>query len=124
MAKVVSSIGGSSITRTSQLINDGESSSSEFVEEKDLSDVAFSGDYNDLINTPGYLEGDKHYVHDQGVPSNFWTIIHNLNKMPTVVIVDSAGTVVEGSVRYSQDNPLNELTVSFNGSFSGKGFLN
>lgn len=43
---------GSNITKTSDIINDGSDGTSQYVEEDELNDVAFSGDYNDLSNKP------------------------------------------------------------------------
>lgn len=64
---------------------------------------------------------DKNYVHDQGVPMDVWVINHNLNKKPSLTVIDSAGSSVEGSVDYLNDNAL---IVRFNGKFSGKATLN
>lgn len=46
------SLGAVSINNTSDLINDGSDGSSTYVENSELSVVAISGDYNDLINAP------------------------------------------------------------------------
>lgn len=43
---------GSSITNTSELVNDGASGTSTYVELSGISVVGISGDYNDLINAP------------------------------------------------------------------------
>ena len=43
---------------------------------------------------------DKHYEHRQNVSSSIWKINHNLNKKPSVTVVDSAGTEVVGDVKY------------------------
>lgn len=64
---------------------------------------------------------DKYYRHYQGTPSNTWTITHNLNKRPSVMITDSAGTVCTGDIEYIDNN---QLIVTFNGSFSGYAELN
>jgi hypothetical protein len=61
------------------------------------------------------------YVHTQGSPSASWNITHNMNKYPSVTIVDSSNNTVEGEVVY---NTLNSLTVNFSGSFSGKAYIN
>lgn len=61
------------------------------------------------------------YIHDQDVPSAEWTINHNLNKYPSVTIVDSAGTCVFGAVQYAS---ANTIICSFSGAFSGKAYLN
>ncbi len=65
--------------------------------------------------------GDAHYVHNQASPSATWTIVHNLGKKPSVEIVDSAETVVEGNVQYVDNNVV---TVTFSSGFSGKAYLN
>lgn len=67
------------------------------------------------------LNGDKAYVHNQQVASDTWVISHTLAKYPSVVVIDSAGTVVIGEVQYLS-NSLVQCT--FIGSFAGKAFLN
>lgn len=64
---------------------------------------------------------DKHYTHDQGMPSQVWTINHGLNKFPTAAAVDTAKTVVMGQIDYID---LNNITITFNASFSGEAYLN
>tara|TARA_B110000285_G_scaffold156620_1_gene174770 strand:- start:1386 stop:2315 length:930 start_codon:yes stop_codon:yes gene_type:complete len=61
------------------------------------------------------------YTHSQGLPSATWTIIHGLGKYPSVTAVDSAGSVVVGGVDYID---ANNLTISFNASFSGLAYIN
>ena len=61
------------------------------------------------------------YLHEQGLPSAFWSINHNLGKFPSIHVFDTAGTEIEGSVEYID---INNLTVSFNNAFSGKATLN
>lgn len=65
--------------------------------------------------------GDKHYTHTQGSASSTWTITHNLGKMPSVVVVDSADNYVVGEVHYDS---LNQVTVTFGSAFAGKAYLN
>ena len=67
---------------------------------------------------------DKHYYHNQSSPSATWTITHNLGKVPSVSIIDSGGKLVYGIVELAIGNELNELTITFNGAFSGKAYLN
>lgn len=43
-------------TKTSDLLNDGETSDSRYVEEKELADVAFSGEYSDLKNISNHID--------------------------------------------------------------------
>jgi len=64
---------------------------------------------------------DKYLRFDQNLPSDTWMITHNLNKYPSVTVVDSAGTVVIGAISYTD---LNSLIVTFSSGFSGSANLN
>ena len=64
---------------------------------------------------------DKHYTHTQSVVADTWNITHNLNKYPSVSVVDSAGNQVEGDIEYVD---ANNVILSFCGAFSGKAYLN
>lgn len=61
------------------------------------------------------------YVHVQGIAAAAWVIEHNMDKYPSVTVVTSAGTVVIGDVTYNNENIV---TVTFNGAFKGKAYLN
>ena len=61
------------------------------------------------------------YTHNQTVAAEEWTINHNMNKKPSVTIVDSANTYVIGEVTYLDSN---SLRVSFKYAFKGKAYLN
>ena len=61
------------------------------------------------------------YVFDQGVAATTWTVTHNLNKYPSVTVVDSAGTTVDCTVTYISSN---ECQLNFNAAFKGKAYLN
>lgn len=78
--------------------------------------------YDLLITILGnQIAGDKNYVHDQFTPSATWTIFHTLNKRASVTIVDTAGSEMEGAIKYYNDN---HLVVTFNFPFSGYAYLN
>ena len=64
---------------------------------------------------------DKHFVYEQGIASDTWVIEHNLNKYPSVSLVDSAGTQFDADVEYNDENTC---TVRMNGATTGKAFLN
>lgn len=64
---------------------------------------------------------DKHYQHNQTTPSATWDVVHNLGKLPSITVMDSAGNVVEGDY----DNvSLNETILTFAGAFSGIAVFN
>lgn len=65
--------------------------------------------------------GDVNYIHDQAVPSTVWTVTHSLNKYPSVTVIDTSSTEVDGTVEYID---LNSLSITFNASFAGKAILN
>lgn len=61
------------------------------------------------------------YVFIQSIPSSVWTINHNLNKAPSVTVIDSAGSIVMGEINYID---MNNIIITFSGAFSGKALLN
>lgn len=64
---------------------------------------------------------DKHFVYEQGVASDTWVIKHNLNKYPSVTVVDTAGNQFIPAVKYIDEN---KCIVTMNGATKGKAFLN
>lgn len=61
------------------------------------------------------------FVYEQGTASDTWVIVHNLNKYPSVTIVDSAGNVFTPAIQYDSKN---QITVTMNGATTGKAYLN
>jgi hypothetical protein len=66
-------------------------------------------------------EGDKNFEFTQASPSTTWSVSHDLNKFPSVTVVDSAGTQVIGDVQHIDND---NLTITFINQFSGKAYLN
>lgn len=64
---------------------------------------------------------DANYIHTQSVAATTWTVTHNLNKYPAVMIVDSANSVVIGSINYLS---LNSLEVELSALSTGKVYCN
>jgi len=60
------------------------------------------------------------YVHIQSVPSAVWSVTHGLGFTPNITVVDTAGTVVEGSYNYPNSSTV---ILSFIGAFSGRAYL-
>ena len=60
------------------------------------------------------------YVHIQSVPASVWNITHGLGFTPNITVVDTAGTVVEGSYNYPNSNTV---VLTFIGAFSGRAYL-
>lgn len=64
--------------------------------------------------------GGVEFVFTQSVPAAVWTIVHNLQRIPNVVVIDSAGTTILGDVDYPDDNTV---VVTFSFPFSGSAYL-
>lgn len=70
---------------------------------------------------PGEVQfSDLSYVHTQSVSSSVWTIVHGLQFVPNITVVDSAGSVVEGYYSYPDENTI---IATFSGGFTGKAYL-
>lgn len=67
------------------------------------------------------LSKPQYYTHNQVASTEEWDISHNLNKFPSVSIVDSAGSLVMGDIVYINEN---RLKIKFTSAFSGKAYLN
>lgn len=66
-------------------------------------------------------ETRDYYLHDQQTASSSWVITHNMDKYPSVSIVDTSNDIIMGEIRY---NSLNQLTITFTADISGKAYLN
>jgi hypothetical protein len=84
---------------------------SNFVDGKDINNYYTKGQV-DLIT--------QKYVYNQSTPSTYWVLNHYLNRYPNVVITDSAGSVLEGSIIHLN---LNTTVIQFNIPISGKASL-
>lgn len=65
--------------------------------------------------------GGLTYTFVQDVPALTWSIQHNLERHPSVTVVDSSGNLVWGDTFYDNNN---NITLTFNAPFSGKAYLN
>ncbi|MCW2277724.1 hypothetical protein [Heliophilum fasciatum] len=61
------------------------------------------------------------FVFTQIAPSATWVITHDLQKRPSVTVVDSAGTAVIGDILYRSDS---EIEARFQSPFAGCAYLN
>lgn len=61
------------------------------------------------------------YVHIQIAAATTWDITHDLDKYPSVTVVDTGGNVVVGDVEYITTS---HIRVHFSAEFSGKAYLN
>lgn len=76
---------------------------------------------NELEDKLNEKTSTKEFVYQQRTASNEWIIEHNLNKYPSVTVVDSGGSTVVGDITYISSN---KLQIKFYGAFTGKAYLN
>lgn len=88
------------------------------LEDKFYAVAVYPGFVNPDIDPGG---GDKNFVFTQAVASASWNVVHNLDKFPSVSIVDDDNNQVYGSVVY---NTVNDLTITFTAPFSGQAYIN
>jgi hypothetical protein len=88
-----------------------------------ISDGKVLNNFNILgtLTAANFPDADKSFIFEQQIPSASWTIVHNLNKFPSVVVIDSAGSIVVGEISYTS---LNQIILNFSSGFSGKAYLN
>ena len=67
------------------------------------------------------INEDKNFTYRQDTAQAVWEIAHDLNKYPSVSIVDSANNAIVGNIEYID---LNHVKIYFSGAFAGKAFLN
>jgi len=67
------------------------------------------------------VETDKNFVFTQGTASTTWNIQHNLNKFPSVSVVNNNNVLMYGETTYVDTN---NLIINFSAGFSGKAYLN
>ena len=61
------------------------------------------------------------FIHEQGVASAVWTVQHNLNKYPSVTVVDSSGNELMTEIEYVDTNTVQ---ITMNGASKGRAYLN
>lgn len=83
------------------------------------SNIFLSGD-STINGTPIENILDERFVYQQPMPLDEWVINHNLNRLPIVFIVDTAGTIITGQIIYID---LNNVGVYFNSTVAGTAYL-
>ena len=87
---------------------------------------------NQLRNAVNYLNSvletleqtqsaDANFIHTQTIPSDTWSINHQLKKYPAVTIIDTNGNEIEAEVFHIDQN---NLTITFSVVFIGTAVLN
>ena len=68
-------------------------------------------------------QGSPTFIYDfhQVTPATTWVITHNLGKFPSITVIDSGDTIVNGECTYNSNN---KVTIIFSAAFAGKAYLN
>lgn len=82
-------------------------------------DKGDKGDKGDP-GVPGPAGGSS-YTHHQNSPASIWNVVHNLNRFPSITVVDSTERIVEGDEQYID---ANNVTLNFSAPFAGLAYLN
>lgn len=78
-------------------------------------------EFTSLDQVNQFVQSKIKFTYNQLIPTNEWTINHNLGLHPSVSVVDSAGTKQYGEVQYITNN---QIKIKFSAPFSGKAYLN
>lgn len=70
---------------------------------------------------PGGGGGGSTYTHIQSTPLATWTVAHNLNRFPSITVVDNLGNQIYPDVRYI-DNDIIQVTHSV--PLTGRAYCN
>lgn len=84
---------------------------------------ALAGVLNNVAITPHTLElKTTTFVFEQAIASDVWVVEHNLNKCPSIYVVDTAGHMqIPDDIEV---NDQNTITVTFLSAFAGLAYLN
>ena len=66
-------------------------------------------------------QGAPTFQFTQGAPATTWNIQHNLGKFPSITVIDTSNTVVNGEYTYTDNN---NVVLNFSAAFAGKAYLN
>jgi hypothetical protein len=81
----------------------------------------FMNNNDKILVSSSYKTLASNYTHNQLTASASWIVTHDLNKKPSVTVVDDGNNVVFADVQYINENTL---IITFTGAISGKAYLN
>ena len=76
---------------------------------------------NDDYDTEWATISSASFIYTQSEASTEWVVNHDLNKFPSVTVIDSAGSIVVGNVQYVNNT---QIIITFCAPFSGQAILN
>jgi hypothetical protein len=78
-------------------------------------------DASGIIALLSDIPSSSTFIHTQGVSATTWNIAHNLNKYPSVTVVDTGKSTIDAVVTYVDEN---NVTITVNPSAAGYAYIN
>ena len=75
----------------------------------------------ELGELTAYINSANTFTFTQGAPATVWYVQHDLEKFPSVSVINNNNIIVIGQVEYINKN---NLTITFSAAFTGKAYLN
>lgn len=85
------------------------------------SSITDSGDVCIIVDDVINVTSDKSYIHVQAVAADTVVIVHDLDKYPSVTVIDSAGDMVIPQLEYITGD---SLRLTFGGALAFTAYLN
>lgn len=67
------------------------------------------------------LPKDRHLMYEQSTPEQVWTIVHNLDKYPSINLLDENGVIMFADIKYVD---MSTVQISFATPVIGRALLN
>ena len=79
------------------------------------------GDINANFKYLDRTSNDKSVSFEQSAPATVWVVLHELDKYPSVTVIDSDGELTLCEIEYTNENTV---TLRFSEPTAGKVYLN
>jgi len=68
-----------------------------------------------------YINSSNTFTFTQGSPATVWNVQHDLEKFPSVSVINNNNIVIYGQIDYINNK---KLTITFSAALTGKAYLN
>ena len=75
----------------------------------------------ELGELTAYINSANTFTFTQGSPATVWNVQHDLEKFPSVSVINNNNIVIYGQIDYINNN---KLTITFSAALTGKAYLN
>lgn len=91
------------------------------IEEHSITEIVGGSNINVSRDGSSVTVSTQTFTFEQGIASDTWVINHNLNKHPSIQLVDSSGRIFEADREYTSNN---QVIVHLQSATSGFAYLN